>query len=77
MVLVRSERNHFDSLACLVPGRLSMVGLICPINQGRYSSGKTTPCLATGRLSMVRFICPINRGRYKIFKPLEVWNKLL
>ena len=37
MLLVPSDRKHFDSPACLATGRLSMVGLICPRNQGRYS----------------------------------------
>ena len=36
MLLVPSDRKHFDSPACLATGRLSMVGLICPRNQGRY-----------------------------------------
>ena len=36
IVLVPSNRNHFDSLACLATGRLSMVDPICPRNQGRY-----------------------------------------
>ena len=36
MVLVPSDRKYFDSPACLATGRLSMVGLICPRNRGRY-----------------------------------------
>ena len=37
MLLVPSDRKDFDSPACLATIRLSMVGLICPRNQGRYS----------------------------------------
>ena len=37
MVLVPSDCNYFDSPACLATGRLKLVGLIYPRNQGRYS----------------------------------------
>ena len=36
MVLVPSDHKYFDGPACLATGRLRMVSLICPRNQGRY-----------------------------------------
>ena len=37
MLLVPSDRKDFDSPACAETDRLSMVGVICPRNRGRYT----------------------------------------
>ena len=63
MVLVPSDRNHFDSPACIATGGLSMVGIICPRNQGRYSifyprnqerymKAMNDDCMSTGDLTV-------------------------